>query len=102
LPWFRRRADVVIRRASLAVFVDGCFWHGCPEHSVEFRRNGAWWREKIRRNQVRDADTDDVLRAHGWHVVRIWEHDLPERAVKTIARLVRERAPKRKRRRRHG
>jgi DNA mismatch endonuclease (patch repair protein) len=70
----RRTIDIAFTRARLAVFVDGCFWHGCPAHHVRPRTNNEWWRWKIERNQARDADTNRQLGAAGWSVLRIWEH----------------------------
>ncbi len=71
----RRRADLVFPRARVAVFVDGCFWHGCPEHGTVPKRNREWWVEKIDGNRARDRDTDRRLSEAGWSVVRVWEHD---------------------------
>jgi DNA mismatch endonuclease (patch repair protein) len=86
----RRKADIVFGPAKVAVFVDGCFWHGCPEHGRRRHEvNGWYWREKISRNQRRDKETDDLLRAEGWEVIRIWEHELRRR--EGGARLVAER-----------
>ncbi len=73
----RRTIDIAFTRAKVAVFVDGCFWHGCPEHGTSPRSNSAWWRQKIATNQRRDADTTAVLVSQGWTVVRCWEHDDP-------------------------
>jgi len=70
----RRSADLVFPRGRVAVFVDGCFWHGCPEHHTVARANAEYWEEKVRRNRERDADTDVKLRSEGWMVVRLWEH----------------------------
>ncbi len=76
VPGLRREADIVFPRARMAVFVDGCFWHGCPEHGRrEHRTNGWYWPEKIERNRRRDRDTDDQLEEAGWTVVRVWEHE---------------------------
>jgi DNA mismatch endonuclease (patch repair protein) len=75
LPGLSRRADLVFKRAHLAVFVDGCFWHGCPTHGTWPKANNEWWRDKIINNQRRDADTDAQLRAAGWRVIRVWEHE---------------------------
>lgn len=86
-----RRADVIFRRAKVAVFVDGCFWHGCPEHGTWPKANEHFWRAKILANIERDADTNDRLRDHGWLVVRVWEHEDPAAAAKRIARRVRSR-----------
>ena len=61
--------------------VDGCFWHGRPEHGSRPKQNANWWREKIEANQRRDRDTDARLKAAGWTVVRVWEHDDPMRLL---------------------
>jgi DNA mismatch endonuclease (patch repair protein) len=71
----RRRADVLFSRARIAVFVDGCFWHSCPEHRTSPTNNAAWWQEKLARNVARDRSTDAHLRDRGWAVLRFWEHD---------------------------
>jgi DNA mismatch endonuclease (patch repair protein) len=71
------------------VFVDGCFWHGCPDHGGTPRANRDWWVNKIATNQRRDNDTDDQLRALGWTVVRVWEHDDPGQAAEKIESIVR-------------
>jgi len=85
LAGLRREADVVFPRARVAVFVDGCFWHGCPEHGRrEHRTNGWYWPQKIERNRARDLDTDARLFAAGWEPVRVWEHEDPERAADRI------------------
>jgi DNA mismatch endonuclease (patch repair protein) len=79
----RRTIDIVFSRARLAVFVDGCFWHGCPSHGVRPLTNREWWNWKISRNQARDVDTNVHLEARGWHVIRIWEHeDMMEAALR--------------------
>jgi DNA mismatch endonuclease (patch repair protein) len=80
----RRRADVVFIEARVAVYMDGCFWHGCPEHGTWPKRNAEWWREKIERNRLRDADTNRMLAEAGWGVVRIWEHECVDDAVRRI------------------
>jgi DNA mismatch endonuclease (patch repair protein) len=77
LPGLRRKADVVFSSAKLAVFVDGCFWHGCPEHGRRRHEvNGWYWPAKIDGNRRRDRETDQVLAAAGWRVLRVWEHEL--------------------------
>jgi DNA mismatch endonuclease (patch repair protein) len=91
LPNLRRRADLLFARARVAVFIDGCFWHGCPEHGTWPRANAAWWREKIDSNRRRDADTDRRLEEAGWLVVRVWEHDDPVDAAGAIEEAVRAR-----------
>jgi DNA mismatch endonuclease, patch repair protein len=84
----RRRADIVFLRAKIAVFVDGCFWHGCPTHLVWPKANPEWWRAKITRTVARDRDTDGCLVQHGWHVVRVWEHVDPHIAAALVADAV--------------
>lgn len=91
LPDFRRRADIVFPRAQLAVFVDGCFWHGCREHRCRLKTNAPWWRTKLAANSRRDRDTNRRLSEAGWEVVRFWEHDDLRRASTVIERRVRRR-----------
>lgn len=74
----RRRADIVFPAAKLAVFIDGCFWHGCPEHYTVPARNAEFWAAKRTGNTARDAETSERLRAAGWTVRRYWEHQPPE------------------------
>jgi len=89
LPDFRRRADIVFTRQRIAVFIDGCFWHGCPEHgSRSFNENAAYWEQKISRNVDRDADTVERLEAAGWRVLRFWEHLDPAHVAEAIAKEV--------------
>ncbi len=91
LPGLRRRADLVFGPARVAVFVDGCFWHRCPEHGTRPKSNVRWWADKLQRNQDRDADTDRQLAAASWLPVRVWEHEDPARAAARVAELVRSR-----------
>ena len=91
LPTMRRRADLVFTRARVAVFVDGCFWHSCPDHATTPKANRAWWLEKLAANVSRDRDTDERLEAAGWAVVRVWEHEDPELAAERVALAVRSR-----------
>lgn len=71
----RRRADLVFSTERVAIFVDGCFWHGCPEHYVPPKANAAFWRNKVEVNRARDRDTDRRMADLGWQVIRIWEHE---------------------------
>jgi DNA mismatch endonuclease (patch repair protein) len=80
----RRRADIVFPKERLAVFVDGCFWHSCPQHATFPRANAAWWSEKLARNVERDHETNQRLAGDGWTVVRVWEHEHPEDAALKI------------------
>lgn len=80
----RRRADIAFTRARIAVFVDGCFWHACPDHGTSPANNGVWWADKLRRNMERDRETDVHLTEQGWSVVRIWEHEDPVVAADRI------------------
>ena len=89
VPGTRRRVDIAFTKARVAVFVDGCFWHGCPEHGQRAHNVNEWyWPEKIAGNRQRDADTAARLRAAGWAVVRVWEHDDPEQAAALIGHQV--------------
>jgi DNA mismatch endonuclease (patch repair protein) len=86
-----RTADLVFRRARVAVFVDGCFFHGCPEHYRAPRANSTYWADKIGRNVTRDRDTTHRLELAGWLVVRVWEHEDPVFAATEIAKQIRAR-----------
>ncbi|WP_266346595.1 very short patch repair endonuclease [Mycobacteroides abscessus] len=85
----RRRADILFPRQKIAVFVDGCFWHGCPDHKTFPKNNAAWWANKLARNIARDHETDTYLANLGWRVLRIWEHDNPEHAAGLVEAAVR-------------
>ncbi len=87
----RRVADVAFSGLRIAVFVDGCFWHGCPLHATWPKKNAEFWRAKILANQARDRDTGERLRADGWVVVRVWAHESPNLAAGRIAAIVDER-----------
>lgn len=82
------RPDVAFTRARVAVFVDGCFWHGCPEHGRRPSSNVAYWGAKIELNRERDVTQTAVLRAGGWHVIRAWEHEDPEMVAQLVAAAV--------------
>lgn len=85
LTSLRRKADLVFPDERVAVFVDGCFWHGCPVHGEIPRANEEWWRQKIERNRLRDLETNHTLEQAGWMVIRVWEHsDMEEAALKII------------------
>jgi DNA mismatch endonuclease (patch repair protein) len=88
-PALRRTADLVFTRARVAVFIDGCYWHGCPEHYIEPASNVDYWRPKIARNRERDAETTAALGAAGWQVLRFWSHEDPARVAAAIAEAVR-------------
>lgn len=80
----RRRADLTFTRARLYVFVDGCFWHGCPDHFIEPKTRADFWLDKIRGNRLRDDDTRRRLEQSGATVIRIWEHQDPNQAADQI------------------
>jgi DNA mismatch endonuclease (patch repair protein) len=88
----RRTIDIAFTRAKLAVFVDGCFWHGCPDHGTRPRANSEWWKTKLAANRARDRDTDRMLVELGWAVVRVWEHEPPRAAALQVRHVVAERA----------
>ena len=88
----RRRADIVFRREKVAVFVDGCFWHGCAEHRGPPKTNTAWWQAKIERNRARDRNTDAQLFAEGWSVrCEFGSTTILKRPLCRIERLVKSR-----------
>jgi DNA mismatch endonuclease (patch repair protein) len=91
LPKVRRTADMVFSKAMVAVFLDGCFWHGCPEHHTVAATNAGYWAEKVRRNRERDMETNRLLQEAGWTVIRIWEHEDPSEAAAKVAEQVRGR-----------
>jgi DNA mismatch endonuclease (patch repair protein) len=84
LPERSVRPDIVFTRAKLAVFIDGCFWHQCPEHGNVPRTNVDYWVPKLRRNVERDRATDAALEVAGWHVIRAWEHEPVEQTVERV------------------
>ncbi|MCG5459778.1 very short patch repair endonuclease [Micromonospora sp. PSH03] len=85
----RRTADIVFPAARIAVFVDGCYWHGCPDHYRPARVNDRFWQEKIDGNRARDRETDQLLTEAGWHVMRVWEHEDAAEAADRIEAVVR-------------
>jgi DNA mismatch endonuclease, patch repair protein len=90
LPSLRRTADIVFPKARVAVFVDGCYWHGCPDHHRPATRNSEFWRSKIADNKRRDAETNRVLSEQGWTVVRCWEHEDPVSVVDRVVGVLGE------------
>lgn len=85
----RRRADIVFTKQRIAVFIDGCFWHGCPDHGrAHFNVNSDYWSPKITTNRLRDDDTNQKLAAAGWVVLRFWEHQDPNDVAREIAAAV--------------
>lgn len=84
----RRVADIAFPRLKIAVFVDGCFWHGCPEHATWPKSNAEFWRSKIEANRLRDADTNERLGSIGWTVLRFWEHESASSAAKIIVKRI--------------
>ena len=84
---FKVRPDFVFKEARLALFVDGCFWHGCPKHATKPKNNRAFWRRKLAANKARDRLVNLALRRAGWRVLRVWEHEL---AKKNEAKLMRK------------
>lgn len=82
------RPDIVFGPKRVAVFVDGCYWHRCPEHATHPRSNATFWEDKFRRTGERDMADDAALAAGGWAVVRVWEHEAPEDAAERIAAVL--------------
>jgi DNA mismatch endonuclease (patch repair protein) len=87
-PDLRVRGDIVFTKRRVCVFVDGCFWHGCPLHSTSPKNNADWWRDKLTANVARDRRSDATLTHRGWAVVRIWEHEPLDVAVDLIQAAV--------------
>lgn len=85
----RRRADIVFTRKRIAVFIDGCFWHGCPIHATRPKANADYWGQKLDRNIERDLETTASLQSAGWTVLRFWEHEAPTDVAETISKAVR-------------
>jgi DNA mismatch endonuclease (patch repair protein) len=83
------RPDIVFTAVRVAVFVDGCFWHGCAQHGVMPRTNGEFWRNKIRLNQERDRKVNASLKGDGWTVIRVWEHEVEQRLSVVVGRICR-------------
>jgi DNA mismatch endonuclease, patch repair protein len=89
LPAVRRTADLVFTKAKIAVFLDGCFWHGCAVHHTVAATNASFWAEKVENNRRRDRDTDAKLADAGWLSLRVWEHEDPVVAASRIEAAVR-------------
>lgn len=96
IPGTKRSIDIAFPKWRLAVFCDGCFWHGCPIHATTPKANREWWENKIAANKARDLDTDSRLTNDGWTVLRIWEHvsvDDATSLVRTHLQRLSARAP---------
>lgn len=91
----RRTIDIAFPGRKLAVFVDGCFWHGCPEHCVPPKNNAEWWQAKLERNRQRDVATTAHLQEQGWTVLRIWEHSPVAEAAQQVLELANLKVPQR-------
>ena len=90
----RVKVDFVFRQVRFALFVDGCFWHGCPKHGTQPAGNRSFWKKKFARNIARDRLVNRTLRLAGWHVLRIWEHELAKRNEARLLRRISGRASK--------
>ena len=88
LPELRRTADMVFRPSQVAVFIDGCFWHGCRRHGTVPKTNVDFWSAKLEANRRRDRETNRLLRREGWTVLRFWEHEDPETVARKITQVV--------------
>ena len=88
LPEHKFRGDIVWQGRRLVVFLDGCFWHGCPEHGTTPKSNTQWWQSKIETNRTRDRRVDELLRSHGWTVLRFWEHEDESAVIEAIVREI--------------
>ncbi len=84
----RRSIDIAFPGIKVAVFLDGCFWHGCPQHATSPKANADWWRQKLDRNIARDRETNEHLVEAGWTVLRFWEHQDPAAVAADVAAAV--------------
>ncbi|WP_449350015.1 very short patch repair endonuclease [Streptomyces shaanxiensis] len=87
-----RRIDIALTKTKIAVIMNGCFWHGCPEHATQPKANVEWWQAKLAKNVARDVETTDHLTAEGWTVLRFWEHESPEHVADRVAACVADRS----------
>lgn len=85
----RRRADIVFTRQKIAIFIDGCFWHGCPAHATRPKTNVDYWTPKLDRNVERDRETTVLLQLAGWTVLRFWEHEAPSDVARAVVEAAR-------------
>lgn len=92
-PGLNRTADIVFTKQRIAIFIDGCYWHACPEHRTVARANASYWSEKLARNVARDVDTTSRLTDAGWTVLRFWEHEDPDEVAATVVTVVRGQHP---------
>ena len=88
LHYSKEKIDIAIPGRKTAIFVDGCFWHGCPRHGRKPKSNKAYWLPKLRRNKERDKETSARLRGSGWQVLRFWEHDVEKRVEWCCSKIV--------------
>ncbi|GAA2079844.1 very short patch repair endonuclease [Aeromicrobium halocynthiae] len=91
LEQLNRRADIVFRREMVAIFIDGCYWHGCLTHHTVSKSNAAYWSTKVSDNRNRDADTNLRLVQAGWTIFRAWEHEDVQAVAESIEDIVRHR-----------
>lgn len=84
----RRTIDIAFTRLKIAVFVDGCFWHNCPQHGTQPGSNAEWWIVKLAANKARDRDTGRHLESLGWISIRFWEHESAEGVARSVAKVV--------------
>ncbi len=84
IPGSRLRVDIAFTRAKVAVFIDGCFWHGCPEHATYPKTNESYWLPKLARNVERDRQSDTALAESGWAVLRFWEHESAHDVIERV------------------
>lgn len=91
IPGLRSRADLVFSSVKMAIYVDGCFWHGCPEHGSIPKSNAEFWQRKLEGNRKRDRLVVDALAEKGWAAIRVWEHEDPQVAADRIQERIRSR-----------
>ena len=84
------KPDMVFPSYNIAIFIDGCFWHGCPKHYRMPSSNVKYWKQKISQNKKRDRKINKQLKKEGWKIIRIWEHDIKQNPEKTVKRIIKK------------
>jgi len=81
------KPDVVLKQHKAVIFIDSCFWHGCKKHCRIPTARKTYWIDKIKRNKIRDKEVSKHYKKQGWKIIRIWEHDLPQKISATILKI---------------
>jgi DNA mismatch endonuclease (patch repair protein) len=82
------KPDIAIKKYKVVIFIDSCFWHGCPVHGIKPKSNDEFWENKLERNKKRDTEVNNFYNTHGWHILRIWEHEIKENLELTVEKII--------------